>query len=136
YGGVHATGLVVERFHATAPFGLLADVTTTPGAEVTLRGQPIVSGFCSSVLRVPSHFAADAVALSVEDVGLEYAGAGAERFVPGVVFEGLAAPGVPTDLPPRTARWDGRIGGPGEGAARVVLHADQGKAMITTAPLP
>jgi hypothetical protein len=136
YGGVHATGLVVERFHATAPFGLLADVTAIPGADIELRGQPIVSGFCSSVLRVPQDFAADAVALSVKDVHLEYVGPRAERLVPGVVVEGLDDPNAPSDLAPRTPLWEGRLGALGEGAARVLLHADQGKAMITTAPLP
>lgn len=136
YGGVYATGLVVSRLHATAPFGLAADVTPISGADIEMRGGEIVSGFCSSIVRVPADFAADHVALTVQKPALEFAGDPDGRFVPGVAVEGLPALAAESSIAPRTPSFIGHAGDKGKGAARIVLHADQGRAVVTTRPLP
>lgn len=136
YGGVYATGLVVSRFYATAPFGLAADVTPIAGADIEMRGGEIVSGFCSSIVRVPIDFAADHVALTVQKPALEFAGDPDGRFVPGVAVEGLPALAEESAIAPRTPSFIGHAGEKGKGAARIVLHADQGRAVVTTRPLP
>ena len=136
YGGMHASGIVVSKLHASGPFGMLADVTPAKGADIELRGRDLASGFCSSIVRVPAGFAADEVALSVENVQVKYVDDPNGRYVPGVGVEGLPSLAADSAIAPRTASFRGAAGEKGTGAARIVVHAQMGRALVTTHALP
>lgn len=132
YGGVYVSGVTVSKLVASAPFGLVGDVVPVKGADVEVKGDDsLASGFCSTVLRVPAGAAIDAVDLSVTNTQVKYAGVDPNdtRFWPGVEVHGLA-------IPPRTASFRGTLGTSGVGAKTVVLHADMGKAILGTDPVP
>lgn len=136
YGGVHVSSVTVKKLEATAVFGLVADVTPVDDAEVTMRGdEGLVSGFCSTILRVPASVAARSLALTANHTDLRMSGVDPEdrRWWPGVEIE---HPGAKVALAPRTPRWSGEVEGRGARMAKVVLHAQIGKAVFGTAPVP
>lgn len=134
FGGIHASGLTVSSLDLQAPFGLVADVTPTSEASIRLYGEDLVSGMCSSILRVPSAATLGVVALSVQHPELEYAGAGDDpRWRNGVEITGFSdAPSVPA----RTGSWRWSRGEAPFDAAQVEIRASLGKAVLTTAAVP
>jgi hypothetical protein len=137
YGGVHTSGITVAKLTASAPFGLVGDVVPTKGAEIDMKGDDsLASGFCSTILRVPAGTALDAVDLSVREPEAKIAGVDPNdtRWWPGVEVHGL--PELSQSIAPRTASFAGTCGTPGAGAKSIVLHADVGKAIVGTDPVP
>lgn len=136
YGGVHATGLVVKALDLEAPFGLAADVTPTEAANIRLFGNDLLSGLCSSFLRVPATTALAQVALSVDHPEARYVDVSdpeAPRWQNGVEIKGFDdAPNVPARTPSLT--WS-RGEAPFD-VGRAEIHASLGKAVLTTEPIP
>lgn len=135
YGGMHVSGVTVAALDLEAPFGLVADVVPTTDAALRVHALPIVSGMCSSVLRVPPTTAIRAAKLSVDRPDVEYVDVPADnpRYWGGVSIEGFAdAPHVPV----RTAAIDWQRGSAPFDVAAIELHASIGKAILTTGTVP
>lgn len=133
FGGVHASGLVVKALDLEAPFGVKADVTPVTGARLRLWGEDLVSGHCSTELRVPSTTGFKSAELRVQNTEIRYAGVSETdpEYALGAAIDGF--PGAPS-LPPRAAfyRWTRPAAGP---TVDVELRASLGRAVLTSDPI-
>jgi hypothetical protein len=133
FGGIHASGLVVKSLDLEAPFGVKADVTPVSGARLRLWGDDLVSGHCSTELRVPSTTAFKSAELRVQNTEIRYVGVSESdpEYALGAAIGGF--PGAP-ELPPRAAfyRWTRPAAGP---AVDVELRASLGRAVLTSEPI-
>jgi hypothetical protein len=135
FGGVHVSGVTVDELHVTAPFGIVADVLPVAAATIRLHGANLVSGLCSTTLRVPADTTIESAALTVDKPSVEYAGVAKDdpTYWLGAYVEGFAnAP----QAAPRSASVAWRTGGAPFAAKTIELHASLGKAVLTTAPVP
>ena len=135
FGGIHAAGLVVDDLHLRAPFGLVADVVPVDDADLSLYGEDLVSGMCSSWLRVPEDTAFDSVALEVSAADLYYVGDDPdnERLRLQVQIEGFADRPA---LAPFTGSYEWSRQAPGAQVASARIRADLGKAIVTSGEVP
>jgi hypothetical protein len=133
--GAHVSGLVVKRLDVRMPFGIVADVSPVPEAEIDLYGEDLVSGICNTILRVPADTGFQSLELEVQNPELTYAGVDPNdpEFILGVGIEGFAdAPYIA----PRTGHFSWtRLEQPVMTEA-VSLRASLGKAIVTTGPVP
>lgn len=136
FGGIHLSQVVVEGLSLRAPFGLVADVVPTHGAAMEIVGDDdLVSGMCSSWLRVPSGTAFDALTMSVSQLERGYVGDDPDdpQFWLQVQLEGFDdAP----KLADHTRSWSGALAGSGARVELATVHADLGKAIVTTGEVP
>ena len=135
FGGVHVSGVTVKALDVTAPFGIVADVIPADGAEISLLGANLVSGLCSTVLRVPAATSIEAASLTVDNPSVRYAGVDAadSTYWLGTYVEGFAnAPAVA----PFTGTYAWHRGSAPFAAKSITLRASLGKALLTTAPVP
>lgn len=135
FGGIHASGLVVDDLDLEAPFGLVADVVPVDGASLRLWGKDLVSGMCSSWLRVPEDTGFEAVELSVAGAHHGHVGSDPDdpEFWLEVAIRGFAdAPA----LTPRTGETTWSRDSAGALVESAVVRADLGKAILTTQSVP
>lgn len=135
FGGIHASGVVVDELDLRAPFGLVADVTPVDGARLRLWGEDLVSGMCSSWLRVPEDTGFGSASLSV--AGAHHGHVGSDPDDPAFWLEvGIRgfddAPVIPSHTGETT--WTRDAGGALVESA--IVRADLGKAILTTGPVP
>lgn len=134
FGGVHVSGASVASLTVTAPFGIVADVTPVQGAVIDLHGEDLISGLCSTVLRVPPASSIVTARLDVQHADVRYAGVDPEdpTFQNGVYIQGFEdAPA----LAPRTPSTTWKRGGDPFDATSITLRASLGKAVLTTLPV-
>jgi hypothetical protein len=125
FGGVHVSGVTVKQLEVSAPFGIVADVVPADEADIRLLGENLVSGMCSTVLRVPSATSIEAASLSVDNPSVKYwLGTYVEGFADG-----------PT-VAPYTGTYAWHQGTAPFAAKSITLRASLGKALLTTAPVP
>ncbi len=135
FGGIHVSGLTVKKLDLQAPFGLVADVRPTGEAELRLFGEPLVTGLCSSILRVPAETTIGSASLSVTNASIRYAGVSPEdpTYWLGTYVEGF--PDAPR-VAPRSESYEWSRGVAPFAAKSVEVHASLGKAVLTTAAVP
>lgn len=136
FGGIHASGLIVESLSLRAPFGLVADVTPVDGATMSLFGESLVSGMCNSILRVPSDTAFESLSLSVSRAeSLPYVGGDPDNsdfWLESVVRGFDDAP----DLPRQSSSLEWTREASGAQVETATVHASIGKAVVTTGAVP
>lgn len=135
FGGVHVSGVTVTKLDVTAPFGIVADVLPRDDAEIHLTGSDLVSGLCSTVLRIPETTSIGAVSLTVDNPSLHYVGVSDDdpTYWLGAYIEGFAnAPRIA----PRSAAATWQQGSAPFDAKSITLRASLGKALLTTASIP
>ncbi len=135
FGGIHASGLVVDDLDLRAPFGLVADVVPVDDADLSLYGEDLVSGMCSSWLRVPEDTAFEHVALEVGAADLYYVGNDPddEALWLQVQIEGFADR---PELAPFTGSYEWERVASGAQVASATIRADLGKAIVTSGEVP
>jgi hypothetical protein len=135
FGGIHASGIVVEELDLEAPMGLVADVVPTDDSTLRLWGGDLVSGMCSSWLRVPEDTGFGSIELTVAGAESDYVGDDPDdpEFWLEVGIRGFDD--APT-LPSRTGHttWSRDTDGPFVESA--IVRADLGKAIVTTDAVP
>lgn len=136
FGGIHASELTVADVDLHAPFGLVADVEPVDGATLRLWGDDdLVSGMCSSWLRIPADTALAEARLDVGSADLGHVGSDPDNreFWLEVDIRGFSDAPV---LEARTAETTWSRPGSGAQVQEVIVHADIGKAILTTEPVP
>jgi len=134
-GGIHLSNVVVEGLSLRSSFGLVADVVPVDGAAIELVGRDLVSGMCSTWLRVPEDTAFDDVTLKVSSA--EHRDPDNVHADPDYWLE-VDIRGF-SDAPEIERRvgeyeWTREAPGPRVESARLV--ADIGKAILTTGAVP
>jgi hypothetical protein len=131
FGGIHASGVLVSALDLEAPFGLVADVQPTKGAHMRVWGDDLVSGHCSSYLRVPETTGLSAQ-LDVQNPNVHYAGVAQDDpdFALGVAIDGF------TDAPALAPRTGSLAWKHGDAGGNVVVRASLGQAVLTTGFVP
>lgn len=135
FGGVHVSGVTVKKLEMSAPFGIVADVVPADEADISLLGANLVSGMCSTVLRVPSATSIEAASLTVDNPSVKYVGVADDdsTYWLGTYVEGFA--NAPT-VAPHTGTYAWHQGAAPFAAKSITLRASLGKALLTTAPVP
>lgn len=135
FGGIHASGLVVQDLMLRAPFGLVADVEPVDGATLALFGEDLVNGMCSSWLRVPDDTAFEEAALVSDGTDRGYSGndPNDRQFWFQVQIEGFDDAPL---LPDHTESYDWSREAPGAQVEHVNIRADLGKAILTSGHVP
>lgn len=134
-GGIHVSNVVVEGVDLASSFGLVADVTPVDGAAIELAGRDLVSGMCSTWLRVPEDTAFDELSLSVSSAKYrdpDDVPADPDNWLE-VDIRGFSdAPRIPR----RTGEYAWSRDAAGARVASASVIADIGKAIVTTGPVP
>jgi hypothetical protein len=131
FGGVHVSGVTVAKLDVSAPFGIVADVVPTNEADITLTGLYLVTGMCSTVLRVPAATRIGAATLTVDNPSLKYVGVADDdqTYWLGAYVEGFPNP---PQVPVRSGSLTWSQGMEPFAAKSITLHASLGKALLTT----
>lgn len=136
FGGIHASGLVVEDLDLRAPFGLVADVEPVGGATLRLWGESLVSGMCSSWLRVPEATGFEALSLEVQRPDLRYNGVDPNDPQWWLQVEVRGMPDAPPTEPFQgSLEWE-REQAEGALVQSATVRASLGKAILTTGEVP
>lgn len=135
FGGIHVSALTVSKLLASAPFGIVADVVPSHASNIQLQGQSLMTGMCSTILRIPEATTFGQATLTVENPELKYVGISDDdpNYMLGTVIEGF--PDAPT-IAPRTGTTGWARGRAPFDVSTIELHASLGKAILTTAPVP
>lgn len=134
-GGIHVSNVVVEGLSLQSSFGLVADVTPVDGAAIELVGRDLVSGMCSTWLRVPEDTAFEDLSLSVSSASYRDANDIPADSTYWLEVDIRGFDDAP-DIPRRTGEytWSREASGARVETARLV--ADIGKAILTTDAVP
>jgi len=137
FGGIHASGLVVETLHLHAPFGLVADVEPVDGATLAVLGsKDLVSGMCSNWLRVPPGTGFESLSMTVEDADTRYDGVDQDDPQWWLQVEVRGMDDAP-ELEPfqGTLQWEREDQG-GALVESARIYSSLGKAIVTTGEVP